>query len=191
MLCHSFKGCDLPPSLLFHALFLSPIQAHNVTSTIFWRDNQKIVGLGTKYCIISNPSRYSGLHLPCFLQHVQHQHLPVNPLGLATGTQCLLEVHQLASLQRQLGFQGQCLPLWELALQAIWTQTLTILLLKLQIYPWIKSLLHFYETFDWLPLTDLFLSQLLTPIIRTLPLVGNIALPSILLKYLNVPNRAR
>jgi len=28
-----------------------------------------------KYCIISNPSRYSGLHLPCFLQHVQHQHL--------------------------------------------------------------------------------------------------------------------
>ena len=100
--CHSFKGCALPPSLLFHALFLSPIQAHNVTSTIFWRDNQKIVGLGTKYCIISNPSRYSGLHLPCFLQHVQHQHLPVNPLGLATGTQCLLEVHQLASLQRQL-----------------------------------------------------------------------------------------
>ena len=24
--------------------------------------------LGGKYCIISNPSRYSGLHLPCFLQ---------------------------------------------------------------------------------------------------------------------------
>ena len=31
--------------------------------------------LGGKYCIISNPSRYSALHLPCFLQHVQHQHL--------------------------------------------------------------------------------------------------------------------
>ena len=58
--------------------------------------------LGGKYCIISNPSRYSGLHLPCFLQYVQHQHLSVNPLGQATGTQCLLEVHQLASLQRQL-----------------------------------------------------------------------------------------
>ena len=34
------------PSLLFHAPFLSPFQAHNVASTIFWRDNQKIVGLG-------------------------------------------------------------------------------------------------------------------------------------------------
>ena len=31
--------------------------------------------LGGKYCMISNPSRYSGLHLPCFLQHVQQQHL--------------------------------------------------------------------------------------------------------------------
>ena len=46
MLCHSFKGCALPPSLLFHALFLSPIQTHKVASTIFWRDNQKITGLG-------------------------------------------------------------------------------------------------------------------------------------------------
>ena len=45
MLCHSFKGCALPPSLLFHALFLSPIQTHKVASTIFWRDNQKIAGL--------------------------------------------------------------------------------------------------------------------------------------------------
>ena len=51
-LCHSFKGCALPPSLLFHALFLSPIQAHKVASTIFWRDNQKIAGLGRE---ISNP----------------------------------------------------------------------------------------------------------------------------------------
>ena len=31
--------------------------------------------LGGKYCRISNPSRYSGLHLLCFLQHVQQQHL--------------------------------------------------------------------------------------------------------------------
>ena len=44
VLCDSFKGCALPPSLLFHALFLSPVQAHKVTSTIFWRDNQKIAG---------------------------------------------------------------------------------------------------------------------------------------------------
>ena len=44
VLCHSFKGWALPPSLLFHALFLSPAWAHNVASTIFWRDNQKIAG---------------------------------------------------------------------------------------------------------------------------------------------------
>ena len=34
---------------------------------------------GRKCCIISNLSRYSALHLPCFLQHVQQQHLSVNP----------------------------------------------------------------------------------------------------------------
>ena len=63
--------------------------------------------MGEKCCIISNPSRYSGLHLPCFLQHVQQEHLSVNPLGWVTGTQCLLEVYLLvASLQGQLGFQG-------------------------------------------------------------------------------------
>ena len=63
--------------------------------------------LGEKRCIISNLSRYSGLHLPCFLQHIQQQHLSVNPLGRVTGTQCLLEVHLLvASLQGQLVFQG-------------------------------------------------------------------------------------
>ena len=41
-LCHSFKSCALPPSLLFHALFLNPVQAHNVVIAIFWRDNQEI-----------------------------------------------------------------------------------------------------------------------------------------------------
>ena len=34
-LCHSFKSCALLPSLLFHALVLSPIRAHSVASTIF------------------------------------------------------------------------------------------------------------------------------------------------------------
>ena len=61
MLCHSFKGCALPPSLLFHALFLSPIQTHKVASTIFWRDNQKIAGLGREilYNIQPpNPTQY-------------------------------------------------------------------------------------------------------------------------------------
>ena len=40
-----------------------------------------------KYCITSNSSRYPGLHLPCFLQHVQQHHLLVNMLGWVTGTQ--------------------------------------------------------------------------------------------------------
>ena len=54
VLCNSFKVCALPPSLLFHALFLSPIQTHKVASTVFWRDNQKIVGLGREIlCNIS------------------------------------------------------------------------------------------------------------------------------------------
>ena len=75
---------------------------------------------GGKYCIVSNPSRESGLHLPCFPQQIQQQHLSVNLLGWVTGPQCLLEVNLLvASLQGQLGFQGQCLPLWELTLQIV------------------------------------------------------------------------
>ena len=45
VLCHSFKGCALPPSILFHALCLSPIQTHKVATTILWRDNQKITDL--------------------------------------------------------------------------------------------------------------------------------------------------
>ena len=43
--------------------------------------------LGGKYSLISNPSRYSYLYPPCFLQHVHHQRLSVNPLGQETGTQ--------------------------------------------------------------------------------------------------------
>ena len=37
-------------------LFLSPIQAHNVASTIFWRDNQKIAGLGREILYNIQPS---------------------------------------------------------------------------------------------------------------------------------------
>ena len=125
---------------------------------------------GGKYCIVSNPSRESGLHLPCFL-HVWQQRLSVDLLGWVTGTQYLPEVHLLvASLQGQLGFQGQCLSLWELALQAVWAQILIILLLKLQTYPQIKSPLHFYGTYGLLPIINLSLSHLLTPTTRTLPL---------------------
>ena len=43
-LCHSFKSCAIFPSLLLPALFLSPIWAHSVGSTVFWRDNQKVAG---------------------------------------------------------------------------------------------------------------------------------------------------
>ena len=93
----------------------------------------------------------------------------MNPLGQVTGSQCLLEVHLLVtSIQGQLGFQGQCLPLWELALKAVWAQTLTTLLLKLQTYCQIKSPFHFYGTSGLLPLINLFLSHLLTPTTRTL-----------------------
>ena len=63
--------------------------------------------LGGKYCIISNPSRYSGLHLLCFWKHVQKQPLSVNMLRQVTGTQCLLNVHLLvASLQGHIGLPG-------------------------------------------------------------------------------------
>ena len=90
-LCHSFKSCALPPCILLHTLSVSPFQVHNVASKIFWWDNQKIaLSWREKYCIISNSSIYSGLYLPCFLQHMQQQHLSVNPLGQVTGTWCLL-----------------------------------------------------------------------------------------------------
>lgn len=56
VLCHSFKGCALPPSLLFHALCLSPIQTHKAASTISRRDKQKIAGLGREIlCNIQPP----------------------------------------------------------------------------------------------------------------------------------------
>ena len=63
----------LPPLLLFHAIHLRSVQAHSVASTIFWHDNRKIAGPGRE--ILCNPCRDSGLHLPCFPQHVWQQHL--------------------------------------------------------------------------------------------------------------------
>ena len=56
-----FQRLCSSPSLLFHALCLSPIQTNKVASTIFWRDNQKIAGLGREilYNIQSlNPTQY-------------------------------------------------------------------------------------------------------------------------------------
>ena len=54
--------------------------------------------MGRKYCIITNISRYSGLHLPCFLQYVQQQHLSVNLLGQIVCTQCLPEVPSVGGI---------------------------------------------------------------------------------------------
>ena len=105
-LYHSFKTCALSTSLLFHALSRALSKPTMLLYNLLEGQPENSWPLGGKYCIISNPSRYSGLHLSCFLQHVQHQHLSVNLLWRAIGTQCLLEVHQLASLQRQLGFYG-------------------------------------------------------------------------------------
>ena len=100
------KACTLPPSLLIHALFPEPRPGlHCCLYNLLGGQPENSWPLGGKYCIISTPSRYSGLHLPCFLRHVQQQHLSVDLLGLVTGTQRLLEVHLLPSLQRQLGFQ--------------------------------------------------------------------------------------
>ena len=94
--------CPLPSCFMLFSWALSsptmlPLQSSG--KTISWP-------LGGKYCMISNPSGYSGLPLPCLLQHEQQQHLSVDPLGRETGTQCLLEVHLLmGSLQGQLGFR--------------------------------------------------------------------------------------
>ena len=91
-LCHSFKSCALPPSLLFHALFPEPcLSPQCCLYSLLEEQPENSWPLGGKCCIISNPSRYSGLHLPCFLQCVQQQHLSVNLLKWVTGTQCLVE----------------------------------------------------------------------------------------------------
>ena len=92
----------------------------------------------------------------------------------------------VAFIQGQMGFQGQCLPLWESALQAVWTQTLTTLLLKLQTYPWIKSPLHFYGT-SLLPLINLFLNHFLALITRTLPLYRQHCFTPLIVKILLMP----
>ena len=127
--------------------------------------------LGGNYCTISKPLRYSGLHLPCFLQHVCQQHLSVNPLGQVTGTQCLVGVHLLVtSLQGQFGFQRQCLLLhFGVSPAGCLGSNLYHPSCKATKIPLIKLPLHFYGTSDLLPLINLFLSHLPTLTTRTLP----------------------
>ena len=149
--------------------FLSPILTHNVASIIFWRDNQKIAcPWGGECCIIATPSRYSGLHLPCFLQHVQQQHLSVNLVGWETGTQCLLQVHLLASLQGT-GLQGTTFATLGVSPAGHLGQNPYRPSPKVKNIAPIISPLHFYGISGLLPLIDLFLSHLLTPTTRTLP----------------------
>ena len=70
-LCQSFKSC----ALLFHAL-PEPCPGPQCCLYNFLEGQpENSWPLGEEYCIPSNPSRYSGLHLPCFLQHVQQRHL--------------------------------------------------------------------------------------------------------------------
>ena len=105
-LCHSFKSCAPPSSLLFNTLPEPGLGPQCCLYNLLEGQPENSWPLGGKYCIISNPSRYSGLHLPCFLQHAQQQNFSENPLRWVTGIQRLLEVHLLvASLQGQLGFQ--------------------------------------------------------------------------------------
>ena len=98
VLGHSFKSCALPPFSPISCSFPEPHPGPQccLYNLLVGQPENSLLS-GGKYCIISNPSRYSGLHRPCFLQHVQHQHLSVNPLGWETGTQCLLEVHLLVA----------------------------------------------------------------------------------------------
>ena len=63
----------------------------------------------------------------------------------------------------------------------------TTLLLKLQTYPWVKSLLHFYGTSGLLPLINLSLGTLLTPSTRTLcPCKQHLSTP-LIIKILLMP----
>ena len=60
-----FKNCALPLSLLFHAHFLSCLGPQCCLYNLLEGHPEKSWPLGGKYCIISNPSRYSGFHFLC------------------------------------------------------------------------------------------------------------------------------
>ena len=124
--------------------------------------------LGAKYCIIFNPSWYSGLHFPCFLQHAQQQHLsePTRSGDRHTMPARTPSVGGIPS--RAIGLLGVMFatlgvsPAGRLGPNPYHPSKVTTNL-------WIKPPLHFYGTSGLLPLTNLFLNQLLTPTTRTLP----------------------
>ena len=114
--------------------------------------------------MISNPSRYSGLHLPCFLQHVQQQHLLSGPARVG-------DRHTMSV--RSPSFGG--IPSRAVGLPGIMFATLGVSLAghlgPNPYHPSPGSNVHsiFWGTSGLLPLINLFLSHLLTPTTRTLP----------------------
>ena len=155
----------MPPSLLFHALFLSP-------QSCFYNLLEGQPGnswpLGGKYCIIANPSRYSGLHLPCFLQHVQYQHFSVNLLEVGDRHTMTVRSPSVGAIpSRAIGLLGIVFatlgvsPAGPLGLNPDHPSPKVT-------YPHIKSPLHFYGISGPLSFINLFLSHLLTPTTRTL-----------------------
>ena len=164
-----FQKLCLPASLLFHVL-PEPCPGPQCWLCNFLEGQpESSWPLGEKYCITSNPSGYSGLHLLCFLQHVQHQHLsePARVGDRHTTPAGSPSVGGISS--RATGLPGTMFAILGVSPAGRLGPNPCTLLLKLQTNPRIKSPLHFYGISGLLSLIDLFLSHLLTPTIRTLP----------------------
>ena len=119
--------------------------------------------------MISNPSRFSGLHLPCFLQHVQQQQSLSEPTRVA-------DRHTMPARSPSVGIPSKAIGLPGIRFDTLGVSPAGHLgpnpyhpSPKVTNIPPDQSPLHFYGTSGLLPLINLFLSQLLTPIIRTLP----------------------
>ena len=79
------------------------------------------------------------------------------------------------------------MPLWELALQAIWAQTLTTLLLKLQTNPLDQISTPLLWNIWSVASYQFVLSQFLTPTTRTLPHLGQHCSTLLIIKILLMP----
>ena len=125
--------------------------------------------MGEKCCIISNLSRYSGLHLPCFLQHVQQQHLLSGPARVGDRHTMSVRSPSFGGIpSRATGFPGIMFATVGVSSSGRLGPNPYHTSPKVTNYPQIKSPLHFYGTPGLLPLINLFLGYLLTPTTRTL-----------------------
>ena len=70
-LCHCFKSCALPPSLVSCSFPEPCLGPQCCFYNLLKEQPENSWSLGGKYCIISNLCRYSCLHFPYFLHHVQ------------------------------------------------------------------------------------------------------------------------